>query len=48
VSQWVWNVRLELGHHLSPEPVRTTEFAVALPASPTLVGLAPPRRDMLR
>jgi hypothetical protein len=37
----VWNVRLELGHHLSPEPVRTTEFAVALPASPTLVGLAP-------
>jgi hypothetical protein len=41
VSQWVWNVRLELGHHLSPEPVRTTEFAVALPASPTLMGLAP-------
>ena len=30
VSQWVWNLRLELGHHLSPEPVRTTEFALAL------------------
>ncbi len=23
VCQWVWNLRLELGHHLSPEPVRT-------------------------
>ncbi len=33
VSQWVWNVRLELGHQLEPEPVRTTEFApAALPA----------------
>jgi hypothetical protein len=31
ISQWVWNLRLELGHHLSPEPERTTEFAPALP-----------------
>jgi hypothetical protein len=31
VSQWVWNLRLELGHQLHPEPVRTTEFAPALP-----------------
>lgn len=30
VAQWVWNVRLELGHHLKPEPMRTTEFAPAL------------------
>jgi hypothetical protein len=30
VSQWIWNLRLELGHQLSPEPVRTTEFAPAL------------------
>ena len=30
VTQWVWNLRLELGHHLKPEPVRTTEFALAL------------------
>ncbi len=30
VSQWVWNLRLELGHHLSPEPLRTTEFAPAI------------------
>jgi hypothetical protein len=27
VSQWVWNLRLELGHQLSPTPLRTTEFA---------------------
>jgi hypothetical protein len=33
MSQWVWNLRLELGHHLQPEPVRTTEFAPALPAA---------------
>jgi hypothetical protein len=30
ISQWVWNLRLELGHQLAPEPVRTTEFAPAL------------------
>ncbi len=29
ISQWTWNLRLELGHHLLPEPVRTTEFASA-------------------
>jgi hypothetical protein len=31
IAQWVWNLRLELGHHLHPDPVRTTEFAPALP-----------------
>ncbi len=31
VAQWIWNLRLELGHQLHPEPVRTTEFAPALP-----------------
>jgi hypothetical protein len=30
VSQWVWNLRLELGHRLEPTPLRTTEFAPAL------------------
>jgi hypothetical protein len=43
VAQWeaVWgtetrNLRLELGHQLHPDPVRTTEFAPAIPsASPT-------------
>jgi hypothetical protein len=35
VAQWIWNLRLELGHHLHPDPVRTTEFAPAAPlASP--------------
>jgi hypothetical protein len=50
VAQWTWNLRLELGHLLVPEPVRTTEFAPALPpqhdptpaASPPASGYAPP------
>ena len=42
ISQWVWNLRLELGHHLSPEPVRTTEFAPALPATRASVATAAP------
>jgi hypothetical protein len=46
VSQWVWNLRLELGHHLHPDPVRTTEFAPALPPLPPHTapasGYAPP------
>ncbi|HEX6553039.1 MAG TPA: hypothetical protein VF026_09785 [Ktedonobacteraceae bacterium] len=47
VSQWVWNLRLELGHRLHPDPVRTTEFAPALPppaphAAP-VPGYAPPQ-----
>jgi hypothetical protein len=29
IAQWVWNLRLELGHQLLPDPVRTTEFAPA-------------------
>jgi hypothetical protein len=29
LNQWVWNLRLELGQHLSPTPMRTTEFARA-------------------
>jgi hypothetical protein len=31
VSQWVWNLRLEVGHQLEPTPMRTTEFAPAIP-----------------
>src|SRR5512135_3566738 len=31
VSQWLWNLRLELGHVLEPTEMRTTEFAPALP-----------------
>ena len=33
VSQWVWNLRLELGHQLEPTPMRSTEFAPAVPAA---------------
>ncbi len=52
VAQWTWNLRLELGHQLAPEPMRTTEFAPALsvqnahaptpPVSPPASGYAPP------
>jgi len=31
ISQWTWNLRLELGHQLHPDPLRTTEFAPAIP-----------------
>src|SRR5260370_39711480 len=39
VSQWVWNLRLELGHVLEPTPLRPTEFA--LPVTETTVEQAP-------
>ncbi len=47
LSQWVWNLRLELGHQLQPEKSRTTEFAPILPhpsphAAPPS-GYAPPQ-----
>ncbi len=53
IAQWVWNLRLEVGHRLSPTPIRTTAFAPALssqsepaatrPASsPPAVGYGPP------
>jgi hypothetical protein len=29
LSQWIWNLRLELGHRLQPTTMRTTEFAQA-------------------
>ncbi|GHO79630.1 hypothetical protein KSD_74010 [Ktedonobacter sp. SOSP1-85] len=48
IAQWGWNLRLELGHQLHPDPVRTTEFAPALPSPPPpphtvpFSGYAPP------
>src|SRR6266550_3293113 len=39
VSQWVWNLRLELGHVLEPTPLRTTEFAP--PVKETRASQAP-------
>jgi hypothetical protein len=40
LSQWIWNIRLELGQHLSPTPMRLTEFAPAcvIESTPTLVA----------
>jgi len=41
LSQWVWNLRLEIGQHFSPVAMRTTEFAPAFatePASPVPVS----------
>src|SRR6266496_3595092 len=29
ICQWIWNLRLQVGHHLQSDPVRTTEFASA-------------------
>jgi hypothetical protein len=34
LAQWLWNLRLELGQHLAPTVVRTTEFAPAHAVSP--------------
>jgi hypothetical protein len=46
ISQWTWNLRLELGHQLKPQPLRTTEFAPTLPPpsphSAPASGYAPP------
>jgi hypothetical protein len=36
LSQWMWNLRLELGQHLSPTAMRTTEFARAASPPPTI------------
>jgi len=41
VSQWVWDLRLELGHILSPTPLRVTEFAPALPEQSAQVATHP-------
>jgi hypothetical protein len=30
VAQWVWNLRLELGHQIQPDPIRITAFAPAI------------------
>jgi hypothetical protein len=30
INQWIWNLRIELGHCLEPTAPRITEFALAL------------------
>jgi hypothetical protein len=51
LSQWIWNLRLELGHVLHSPPMRTTEFApaqvpldlVPRPSKPAPVTYGPPQ-----
>jgi hypothetical protein len=49
LAQWIWNLRLELGHALHPTPMRTTEFAPAQigesepVVEPVRVSLPPPQ-----
>jgi hypothetical protein len=38
LAQWLWNLRLELGQHLAPAAVHTTEFAPAQAVSPISAG----------
>jgi DDE family transposase len=42
VSQWVWNLRLEVGHEIEPAPVRTTAFAAAIPSQHEQAAARPP------
>jgi hypothetical protein len=57
LSQWIWNLRLELGHRFHPTALRLTEFAQAqptaasgsaqldLPAPPSCCSQASPSQD---
>jgi hypothetical protein len=47
VSQWVWNLRLELGHQLAPASVRTTGFAPAIPAQSKQIPTPSPAEMIL-
>ncbi len=42
ISQWLWNLRLELGHQLTTTPLRTTEFAAAVSQPTSPQGYGPP------
>jgi hypothetical protein len=42
LSQWMWNLRLELGHHMAPTDMRQTEFAAAFLTPETPPTLSPP------
>ena len=42
VSQWVWNLRLELGHMLESTPMRTTEFAPPITETRAVQGYGKP------
>ena len=42
VCQWIWNLRLELGHQLEPTPLRTTSFAPSVQEQATSSGYGKP------
>ena len=42
VSQWIWNLRLDLGQQLSPTPLRLTTFAPAIEATLPPVAVLEP------
>ena len=45
LAQWIWNLRLELGHALHPTAMRTTEFAPAKARSGSAFRRASTRLD---
>ena len=47
LSQWVWNLRLELGHQLDPTDMRLMEFAPAHTLVPVPTGSTPPSKPTL-
>jgi hypothetical protein len=50
ICQWMWNLRLYLGHLLHPTPMRTTEFAPAQAepvAQPACAESGPPQAEPL-
>jgi hypothetical protein len=42
IAQWLWNLRLELGHQLAPTPLRNTTFAPAISQPEVQQGYQPP------
>jgi hypothetical protein len=44
LSQWLWNLRLDLGQSLTPSPLRLTEFAPA--QEPTVASRGEPAPDL--
>ncbi len=45
LHQWIWNLRLDLGHHLSPSVLRLTQFAPA--QSPVSIPVLEPAQPPL-
>jgi hypothetical protein len=45
LAQWIWNLRLELGHALHPTPMRMTEFATASAGEAAETAPAPVARS---